>query len=118
MSKNKNLITQRKIARYGWSPDIPDQRDILFSAPLAKLGPLPAKVDLRKQCPAVYNQGQIGSCTANAIAGAFEFDLRKQKQTDFVPSRLFIYFNERFMEHSVALDNGAQRSEEHTSELQ
>jgi C1A family cysteine protease len=108
MSKNKNLITQRKIARYGWSPDIPDQRDILFSAPLAKLGPLPAKVDLRKQCPAVYNQGQIGSCTANAIAGAFEFDLRKQKQTDFVPSRLFIYFNERFMEHSVALDNGAQ----------
>jgi C1A family cysteine protease len=108
MSKNKPILTQRKIARYGWSPDLPDQRDHLFSAPLPKLGPLPAKVDLRKQCPRVYDQGQIGSCTANAIAGAIEFDLRKQKLADFVPSRLFIYFNERSMEHSVPLDNGAQ----------
>jgi len=108
MSKKQNPITQRKIARYGWSPDLPDQRDHLFSAPLPKLGPLPAKVDLRKQCPKVYDQGQIGSCTANAIAGAIEFDLRKQKLADFVPSRLFIYFNERNMEHSVPLDNGAQ----------
>ena len=47
MSKNTSHITQRKIARYGWSPDLPDQRDHLFAAPLLKLGPLPAKVDLR-----------------------------------------------------------------------
>ncbi len=108
MSKNKKTVKQRKIATYGWSPDLPDQRDHLYSAPLLKLGPLPAKADLRKQCPAVYNQGQIGSCTANAIAAAIEFDRLKQKLTDFVPSRLFIYFNERNMEHTVATDSGAQ----------
>src|SRR5690242_18662773 len=79
MKKNTSHIAQRKIAGFGWSPDLPDQRDHLFSAPLLKLGPLPAKVDLRKQCPKVYDQGQIGSCTANAIAGAIEFDLGKQK---------------------------------------
>jgi C1A family cysteine protease len=99
---------QRKIAHYGWTPDLPDHRDLLFAAPPAKLAALPAKVDLRRQCPKVYDQGQIGSCTANAIAAAIEFDLFKQKLSDFVPSRLFIYFNERDMEHSVPLDNGAQ----------
>jgi C1A family cysteine protease len=108
MSKIKNTIKQRKIATYGWSPDLPDQRDHVYSAPLPKLGPLPASMDLRKQCPAVYDQGQIGSCTANAIAGAIEFDLLKQKVADFVPSRLFIYYNERNMEHTVATDSGAQ----------
>lgn len=108
MNKNKSRAPRRKIACYGWTPDLPDQRDHLFAAPLPKLGPLPAKVDLRKLCPKVYDQGQIGSCTANAIAGAMEFDLKKQKLADFTPSRLFIYFNEREMEHSVASDSGAQ----------
>lgn len=108
MNKNKSHAPHRKIARYGWMPDLPDQRDHLYAAPLPKLGPLPAKVDLRNKCPKVYDQGQIGSCTANAIAGAIEFDLKKQKLADFVPSRLFIYFNERDMEHSVASDSGAQ----------
>ena len=100
----------KKIRRggYGWMPDLPDNRDHLYAAPMAKLGPLPAKVDLRKRCPPVYNQGQIGSCTANAIAAALQFDRKKQKLSDFIPSRLFIYYNERSMEHSVPLDNGAQ----------
>ena len=103
-----NSIKQRTIARYGWNPDLPDHRDFVYSAPLPKLGPLPAKADLRKQCPPVYDQGQIGSCTANAIAGAIEFDLLKQKLADFTPSRLFIYYNERDVEHTVSTDSGAQ----------
>jgi C1A family cysteine protease len=93
---------------YGWIPDLPDHRDLIFSAPLAQVRALPSKVDLRKSCPSVYDQGRLGSCTANAIAAAVEFDLKKQKLTDFMPSRLFIYYNERVMEHSVASDAGAQ----------
>ena len=87
-------------SRYGWQRDLPDCRDHLYSAPLAALGPVPAAVDLRKQCPPVYDQGQLGSCTANAIAAAIEFDRLKQKISDFMPSRLFIYYNERFLDHS------------------
>jgi hypothetical protein len=49
-----------------------------------------------------------GNCTANAIAGAFEFDLLKQGLQDFTPSRLFIYYFERFIEHTVASDAGAR----------
>ena len=99
----------RTQARYGWVPDLPDHRDHLFAAPPAVLRALPAKVDLRKQCPPVVDQGRIGSCTANAIAGAVQFDRRKAGEgPDFVPSRLFIYYNERSIEHDVAYDRGAQ----------
>ena len=46
---------------------------------------------------------------ANAIAGAIQFERRKQQfAPDFTPSRLFIYYNERVIEHSVASDSGAQ----------
>src|SRR5439155_1046331 len=52
---------------FGWMPDLPDNRDHLYAAPLAKLRLLPSKVDLRRQCPKVYDQGQIGSCTTNVL---------------------------------------------------
>ncbi|MDP4262147.1 MAG: C1 family peptidase [Bacteroidota bacterium] len=98
----------RKISRYGWQPDLPDHRDFQYRAPAAFIKKLPAKTDLRKNCPPVYDQGQLGSCTANAIGAAFEFELMKQKAAAFIPSRLFIYYNERVMENSVNNDNGAQ----------
>jgi len=96
------------IGHYGWVPDLPDQRDLIYSAPAAIVTALPTSVDLRPQCPAVYDQGQLGSCTGNAIAGAFEFERLKQGLSDFVPSRLFIYYNERVAEHTVNSDSGAQ----------
>jgi len=99
----------RKIARYGWIRDLPDQRDHFYAAPPEFLLKLPPSVDLRPQCPDVYDQGQLGSCTANAIAAALEFDQMKEKKANiFVPSRLFIYYNERAMEGTVNEDSGAQ----------
>ncbi|HUK14492.1 MAG TPA: C1 family peptidase [Thermoanaerobaculaceae bacterium] len=93
----------------GWVRDLPDHRDLFYSAALPTLRVLPSKIDLRPKCPPVYDQGNIGSCTANAIAGAIQFDRRlAREKPDFVPSRLFIYFNERAMEHTIPLDNGAQ----------
>lgn len=97
------------VKRYGWIPDVPDQRDHLYAAPIARLRAFPPKTDLRRQCPVVYDQGELGSCTGNAVAGAVQFDRRKLKRRpDFVPSRLFIYYNERVIEHTVESDSGAQ----------
>ncbi len=103
-------MPQIRIARFGWVPDLPDHRDHLYAAPVVALAALPPSVDLRSKfsIPA-YDQGQLGSCTANAIAAAMEFDLIKEKVQDpFTPSRLFIYYNERAMEGSVGQDAGAQ----------
>jgi C1A family cysteine protease len=94
--------------KYGWAPDVPDFRDHVYSAPLPVLEKLPPKKDLRPGCPPVYDQGQLGSCTGNAIAGAIQFEQKKQGVNVFVPSRLFIYYNERVMEGTVNSDSGAQ----------
>lgn len=105
----KKSPIQSATRAYGWTPDVPDHRDHLYAAPVVHLAQLPTKVDLRQQCPKVYDQGEIGSCTANAIGAAIQFERRKQALLpDFVPSRLFIYYNERVMENTVRSDAGAQ----------
>jgi C1A family cysteine protease len=98
-----------KIQRYGWIPDLPDQRDHLYAAPVMMLRALPPRIDLTAQCPPVVDQGQLGSCTGNAIAGAVQFDELKQKLANpSAPSRLFIYYNERVIEGTTGSDSGAQ----------
>jgi len=93
---------------YGWRPDLPDNRDLLFSAPLGILKALPPKVDLRPGSPGVVDQGGLGSCTANAIGTAHYFAQKKQASSKaFQPSRLFIYYNEREMIGTVDWDSGA-----------
>ena len=84
---------------YGWVRDLPDARDFMYAAPLYRFAHgLPSSIDLRSKCPPIYDQGQLGSCTGNGIAGAIEFDQRKLGKKAFTPSRLFIYYNERVME--------------------
>ena len=68
---------------------------------------LPAAVDLRPQCPQVYDQGELGSCTAEATIAAIEFDLKKAGH-DLMLSRLFAYYNGRVTEDSILSDSGCQ----------
>jgi len=80
----------------------------MYSAPMPALRELPPRIDLRPECPPVLRQGDLGSCTANAIANAHLFDQMKQGAArPFLPSRLFIYYNERVMEHTINEDSGA-----------
>jgi C1A family cysteine protease len=93
----------------GWHPDRPDPRDHAYEAPKAILAALPRKVDLRPDCPPVYDQGKLDSCTANAIAAAIEYEFARHKSPErFTPARLFIYYNERELEGKVAYDAGAR----------
>ncbi len=91
---------------YGWIPDLPDLRDKFYSQLVLAPETLPLHVDLRPFCSAVEDQGQLGSCTANALAGNLEY-LQKQKQTLIDFSRLFIYYNERVIQHTTTEDSGA-----------
>ncbi len=88
----------------GWIPDFKDIRDYTSNSPevkplLQKAGislsshHVPESVDLRKWCSPIEDQGEIGSCTANAGVGIVEFHERRatnaQKHIDM--SRLFLY---------------------------
>ena len=72
-----------------------------------RLKVLPESIDLRTTCSSVEDQGDLGSCTANALAGAVEF-LEKKDNAKFIDaSRLFIYYNERAIEGTISQDSGA-----------
>lgn len=106
------MTDTNEIKGYGWRPDLPDVRDYLYSKYLgfcgkAKAVVKKADVDLRAGCAPIYNQGSLGSCTANAIGAMFQFVDQKMSGDSFIPSRLFIYYNEREMEGSVPYDAGA-----------
>ena len=92
---------------YGWKAQIPDHRDFLFKDVQVQNIDIPDFVDLRNKCSLVENQGDIGSCTANALAGHLEFLELKTGVPYFEASRLFIYYNERVLERTVPYDSGA-----------
>jgi C1A family cysteine protease len=92
---------------FGWLPDLPDQRDYTLDKIVKVPTVIPSKIDNRKLMPPVYDQGQLGSCTANAIAAAVDYERKRQGEAFITPSRLFIYYNERAMEGTVGSDAGA-----------
>ena len=98
-------MNNNSVRRYGWIRDLPDQRDFVYS--IEKLRRIPSSVNLSNGCSLVEYQGNLGSCTAQALAGAMEFLEKKEgvKFEDF--SRLFIYYNERVIQHTVESDSGA-----------
>ncbi|MGH7904308.1 MAG: peptidase, partial [Candidatus Dormibacteraceae bacterium] len=98
-----------QIARYGWVRDLPDHRDFLYAPPPRISQALPSSIDLRGGFEPCFDQGMLGSCTANAIAGALQFlEAKEGERPPAMPSRLFIYYNERALEGTVATDSGAQ----------
>jgi len=93
----------------GWLPDYPDIRDYTFACKdllskkeihelvlptglgKARSTTLPASVDLRRWCTPVEDQGELGSCTANAGAGMVEYYERRAFGKHIDASRLFLY---------------------------
>ncbi len=115
----------------GWLPDLPDFRDYTaeqdevtnklknlgqkdsIKGMLKKVGAaktvkagLPPAVDLRAWCSPVEDQGQLGSCTANAGVGVVEYFERRAFGKHIDASRLFLYKVTRSLDHQTG-DTGA-----------
>jgi C1A family cysteine protease len=94
----------------GWLRDHPDVRDYPADAPqvrellaasgsttLARLtagdapAAAPSAVDMRAYFSPVEDQGELGSCTANAACGIVEYYQRRSSNTYVDMSRLFLY---------------------------
>jgi C1A family cysteine protease len=101
-------LTHARNRKYGWHPSTKPSPHPRYAMPaFHAAGQLPSSVDLAPECPAVYDQGDLGSCTANALAGLFQFLLIKLGLPSFVPSRLMIYWGERAIEGTKDQDSGA-----------
>ena len=70
------------------------------------------EVDPRPEMPPIFDQGRLGSCTANAAAAAFEYDAMLDADFTGPLSRLWIYYNERKLEGVLGEgDTGARGSD-------
>jgi C1A family cysteine protease len=90
-------VSERKHG-LGYIPDLGDPRD--FTYRLTHVA-RPKSVDLRPHMPPVWDQGQLGSCTAFALTAAVAF------LHGFTGSQLWLYYKERVLEHTTRQDAGA-----------
>jgi C1A family cysteine protease len=69
-------------------------------------------VDLRNTAcmPNIWDQEDLGACTAFAVGSAFAYTSLMERMTPFTPSPLFIYFNERTIDGDVNEDAGSTLS--------
>lgn len=91
---------------YNYVRDKSDSRDLHFSQsifPHAEVV-LPKSVDLRSKCPPVYDQGELGSCTANT---ACTCRLMLLSDSGISLSRMYLYYMERYFYGNVQKDEGA-----------
>jgi C1A family cysteine protease len=87
--------------------DETDLRDKVYRATVQSPAHLPSSVDLRPKMPPVVDQGQLGSCTANAIgSGLREYQLLQAGNYTQL-SRLYLYWHERALEGTIGEDSGA-----------
>lgn len=104
----------------GWLPDYPDFRDHThehdsvkkklrqvkaLTAKSTKAGS-PGSADLRAWCSPIEDQGNLGSCTANAGVGLVEYFERRAFGKHLDASRLFVYKATRDLMHWTG-DKGA-----------
>lgn len=68
---------------------------------------VPKSVSLRSNLPYVFDQGSIGSCTANSAGSMYSWVALRQGAGLFIPSRLFLYYNTRALQGTVSYDSGA-----------
>jgi C1A family cysteine protease len=96
---------EQLLPKYHLTADKPDSRDKLYEYTRKSL---PIEVDLRSKFPAEpFDQGRLGSCTANTLVGLREYLLAKDSLPYTHLSRLFLYYFERYLEGTVNKDSGA-----------
>jgi C1A family cysteine protease len=93
--------------KYGWIPDLPDQRDFSYAQLAAAVPIFPKAIDLRNYCSPVELQGELGCCTACALVGNLEFLKKKNIKKMINFSRLFLYYNERVIRNTTQVDSGS-----------
>jgi len=89
-----------------YRPDKKNPNDKVFQSRQFSANNLPPKVDLRPYMTEVENQGDSNSCTANAMAGAYEYLMKRLNNQDSNVSRLFIYYNARALDGDTDQDEG------------
>lgn len=92
---------------YGYIKQPIDERDLRYSVAKPVAG-FPPEGNLSNQLPACWDQLRSSSCTAHGISALLWSGQVIAGLEPVMPSRLFLYYNERDKEGDAGEDNGAQ----------
>lgn len=99
----------REIKYYGYRPDIMDQRDKLYGdVHRAAAAAAPASVNLTSKLDLTFDQGELGSCTANSVCWMWQFVHGAADDHGSAYSRMFVYVESLIAEGSYPQDAGAE----------
>lgn len=93
----------------GYQRSAPGKGTKTYDSKKASIKRLPPKVDLRPFMTRVEDQGQTSSCTANATAGAYEYLLKRHMGEAKDISRLYMYYNARYVRDPDAIEDAGAR---------
>jgi C1A family cysteine protease len=96
-------ITIRDTHVYGWKPDLPDIRDMVYCPPEITI---PNNIDLRDTKNIPTESYTLSLCTTNTLCTVFEYEQKRQLQQIFKPSQLFLYYNERVLDQTTDCEIG------------
>lgn len=92
----------------GWKPQRPDHRDLRLTYSHHAVAALPATHSRLSGLPEIWDQGDLGSCTAHGILRVNSFAATKAGQQAQMLSRLMLYYDERVIEGTTESDAGAE----------
>src|SRR3990167_37225 len=100
--------------RFGWLPPLPSVKDhsprrarrLLAGTRFFAPEPLPSLVDLRGGGSPIGDQGDLGSCVANAVTSVAEFMQRRAHGRHVDGSRLYLYQKARMLDGVTHGDTG------------
>ena len=103
---DRNTGKQIKLGGYISSKGKKPPKSKKYQADRFQTNDLPPRVDLRPHLTCVEDQSAVSSCTANALAGAYEYLAKRALGEAGDVSRLFIYYNAREYDGGVTGDTG------------
>ena len=100
-TQNSSII---RFSKFGWKPDLPDNRDHVVDFPEHVIDKIEYKISLKKYFTKYYNDNNTGINTSCTVASAINFEEERVSGNKFISSPSFLYYNTRYLENKEEYD--------------
>lgn len=101
-TQNSSII---RFSKFGWKPDLPDNRDHVVDFPEHVIDKIEYKISLKKYFTKYYNDNNKGINTSCTVASAINFEEERVSGNKFISSPSFLYYNTRYLENKEEYDS-------------
>lgn len=104
-SQNKHNSSLIRTSKFGWKPDLPDNRDHVVDFPEHVIDRIEHKINIGKYFHTYYDEQNTGMNTACTVASAINFEVERVSGSKFISSPSFLYYTTRYLEGKEDYDS-------------